>query len=339
MKIKLLLTTLAIVMLLTSCFSEDQFEDSRKGNFDALWKILDERYCFFEAKEVDWDEVYERYAPRVSEDMSKEALFGLMDEMLKELKDGHVNLSSPFNVARYTDWYDDYERNFYIDLIEHDNYLGKDYKIASGLKYKIFMDNIGYVYYNSFSSGVGSGNLNEVLKNMLTCDGIIIDVRSNGGGMLTNSEKLASPFMSQEILVGYMLHKTGKGHNEFSKPYKKTVKPFEGLHYLKKVVVLTNRRTYSAANDFVSAMRYAPNVKIFGDRTGGGGGMPFSSELPNGWSVRFSASPMLDAEMNHIEFGIDPDKKCSVTEDDRNKHIDPIIETAREYIRLGEELK
>lgn len=338
MKFRLTLVAFIISLLFSSCFSEDKFENSRKGNFDALWQLLDERYCFFDAKDVDWDEVYSRYAPRVSEDMSREALFELMDEMLKELKDGHVNLSSPFNVARYTDWYDDYDRNFYIDLIEHENYLGRDYKIASGLKYKVFKDNVGYIYYNSFSSGVGSGNLNEVLKYLLTCDGIIIDVRNNGGGMLTNSEKLASPFMKEETLVGYMLHKTGKGHNDFSKPYKKTVKPFEGLSYLKKVVVLTNRRTYSAANDFVSAMKYAPNVKIFGDRTGGGGGMPFSSELPNGWSVRFSASPMLDAEMNHIEFGIEPDKEYKITEEDRNKHIDPIIEAAREYISSATDL-
>lgn len=338
MKLKYVFSILLLLSLFTSCFSEDEYRNDAKGNFDALWKIMDERYCFFEAKDVDWDEVYSRYAPRVSENMDREALFYLMDEMLKELKDGHVNLSSPFDVARYTDWYDDYPRNFYIDLIEHDNYLGKDYKIASGLKYKVLKDNIGYVYYNSFSAGIGSGNLHEVIKYLMTCDGIIIDVRNNGGGQLTNSEKLVSPFVSEKTLVGYMLHKTGKGHNEFSKPYKKTVEPYAGLSYLKKVAVLTNRRTYSAANDFVSAMRYAPNVKIFGDVTGGGGGMPFSSELPNGWSVRFSASPMLDAEMNHIEFGVQPDVPCGVTEEDRNKHIDPIIETAREYIRNATDL-
>lgn len=338
MKLKFILVSILLSLLFSSCFSEDDYKNDKKGNFDALWKIMDERYCFFEAKDVDWDEVYARYSPRISEDMTREALFDVMDEMLKELKDGHVNLYSAFNVARYSAWYDDYPRNFYIDLIEHDNYLGKDYKVASGLRYKVLNDNVGYVYYNSFSAGVGSGNLNEVIKHLLTCDGIIIDVRNNGGGQLTNSERLTEPFVKEKTLVGYMLHKTGKGHNDFSKPYEKTVKPYAGLSYLKKVAVLTNRRTYSAANDFVSAMRYAPNVKIFGDVTGGGGGMPFSSELPNGWSVRFSASPMLDADMNHIEFGVEPDVHCAVTEEDRNNNIDPIIEAAREYIRTSEEL-
>ena len=35
-----------------------------------------------------------------------------------------------------------------------------------------------------------------------------------------------------------------------------------------------------------------PNVVQVGDTTGGGSGFPLSSELPNGWSVRFSSSPI-----------------------------------------------
>lgn len=339
MRLKLLFSIGSILILFSSCFSEDEkFDNSKKGNFDALWTILDEKYCFFEYKDIDWDEVYSRYSYRIKEEMGKEALFDVMAEMLAELKDGHVNLSSAFNVSRYTDWYDNFPRNFYEDIIENDNYLGQDYKTASGLKYKIFLDNVGYVYYNSFSSGIGSGNLNEVIKNMLSCDGIIIDVRNNGGGQLTNSEKLASPFVKEKTLVGYMQHKTGKGHDDFSKPYAVHVEPYSGFLFLKKVVVLTNRRSYSAANDFVNAMRYAPNVTIMGDKTGGGGGMPFSSELPNGWSIRFSASPLLDADMEQVEFGIDPDVKVNISDADREQGIDTIIEAAREYIRNSKEL-
>ena len=44
-----------------------------------------------------------------------------------------------------------------------------------------------------------------------------------------------------------------------------------------------------------------------GDQTGGGSGLPFSSELPGGWSIRFSASPIYNAKMQHTEFGIKPD--------------------------------
>ena len=36
-------------------------------------------------------------------------------------------------------------------------------------------------------------------------------------------------------------------------------------------------------------------------------GLPFSSELPNGWSVRFSASPHFDKYGKSLEDGIKPD--------------------------------
>ena len=72
-------------------------------------------------------------------------------------------------------------------------------------------------------------------------------------------------------------------------------------------------------------MRCFPNVTLVGDKTGGGSGLPFSSELPNGWGVRFSASPHLDAQKQHIEFGIDPDKKVDMSKEDENNDLDTIF--------------
>jgi C-terminal processing protease CtpA/Prc len=294
---------------------------------------MDERYCFFNHKNIDWNEVYERYSERVSENMDNDALFTVLGEMLAEVRDGHVNLIASHNVSRYWKWFEDYPDNF--DSRIQRNYIGTDYGIAGGLRYKILEDNVGYIYYSSFSSGIGEGNINQVLDRMAICDGIILDIRNNGGGLLTNSNRLASHFFNEKTLVGYIIHKTGKGHNDFSRPYEMYIEPSNGVKYQKKVVVLTNRSCYSAANDFVNSMRYAPNAVIIGDKTGGGSGLPFSSELPNGWSVRFSASPILDAQKNHIEFGIDPDEKIDMTSMDMAKGLDTIIERAREIIKAN----
>lgn len=81
-------------------------------------------------------------------------------------------------------------------------------------------------------------------------------------------------------------------------------------------------------------MRCFPNVTLVGDKTGGGSGLPFSSELPNGWGVRFSASPHLDAQKQHIEFGIDPDKKVDMSKEDENNDLDTIIEEARKMLKV-----
>lgn len=335
MKYKLLISIFFSCILLTSCFDEDNYTNTKRGNFEALWKILDERYCFFEYKNVDWQEVYERYSTRISEDMSNDDFFDVMAEMLAELKDGHVNLTSKHNMARYWAWFEDYPYNFDANLLQK-YYLGKgtDYNIAGGLKYKIFDDNIGYIYYESFATPISESILDNVISRLAKCDGIIIDVRNNGGGILTYSEMLASRFFTEKTLVGYIQHKTGKGHNSFSKPYERHIDPPSNRwKFYNKVVVLTNRKSYSSTNDFVNAMTYAPNAIIIGDRTGGGSGLPFSSEIPNGWSVRFSASPMLNANMQHTELGIDPDIKVDMLESDAAKGIDTIIETARQIIK------
>ena len=76
-----------------------------------------------------------------------------------------------------------------------------------------------------------------------------------------------------------------------------------------------------------------PQAIISGDKTGGGSGLPFSAELPNGWSVRFSASPMFDPDMKHQEFGIEPDIKVDMTSEDMHKGKDTIIETARKLLK------
>ena len=232
-----------------------------------------------------------------------------------------------FDVARNWSWHENYPQNF-SDSLER-KYLGTDYMIAAGLKYRVLDDNVGYVRYASFSSGLGEGNLDEVLMRLSTCRGLILDIRDNGGGDLTHAQKLAARFVNKETLVGYQCHKTGRGHNDFSSREEQRIKPSSGIRWQKPVVVLTNRSVYSAANEFVKYMKCFPQVKVVGDHTGGGAGLPFSSELPNGWSVRFSACSMYDRNGQITEFGIDPDYKVDQTDDDTARGKDTIIEYAR----------
>ena len=79
-------------------------------------------------------------------------------------------------------------------------------------------------------------------------------------------------------------------------------------------------------------MKNLPLVKTVGDKTGGGAGMPFSSTLPNGWTVRFSACPMYDVHRQNTEFGIDPDYLVSQTDDDFARGKDTLIEFARKLL-------
>lgn len=318
-------------LTLSSCVKEEQYDDTPQGNLDALWTIIDENYCFMDYKQevlgFDWNQVRLDYRQRLNSKMNRTQLFEVLAEMLAVLRDGHVNLYAAHDVGRNWSWYEDFPRNFDTNLQE--SYLGTDYKIASGLSYRILPDNIGYVVCPSFATITGDGNISEVLHYLRLCRGLIIDVRGNGGGDLTNAERLASHFTNERIHVGYIAHKTGPGHNEFSEPEPEYLEPAESVRWQKRTVVLTNRQCYSATNTFVRDMKHCPRVTILGDQTGGGSGMPFSSELPCGWSVRFSAAPMYDADMQQIEFGIQPDILVMQTEEDSRRDRDTLIESAR----------
>ena len=139
-------------------------------------------------------------------------------------------------------------------------------------------------------------------------------------------------FTNEKVLVGYMCHKTGKGHDDFSEPEAEYIKPSEEIRWQKPVILLVNRSCYSAAHIFARNMKEMPLVTVMGDKTGGGSGLPFSSELPIGWSIRFSASPCFDVRMQQIEFGIEPDIEMSLDEALSAEGKDSMIEKARELL-------
>lgn len=331
-----LFITFGILFLLTGCIREEEYDNNPVGNFEQLWRIIDEKYCFLDEKGIDWDAVHDEYRKYISPGMTDEDLFDKLNEMLFVLKDGHVNLSSASRTSYYDAWYEGYPWNYREDIL-YQHYLGSassGYRTSAGLKYKIFDNNIGYIRYESFSDGVGEGNLDEVLVYLSTCNGLIIDVRDNGGGNLTYSERIAARFTNKRVLTGYIRHKTGTGHSDFSDPEPIYLEPSNSIRWQKPVVILTNRRCYSATNDFVNAMRSieSGNIIQIGDRTGGGSGLPFSSELPNGWGIRFSASPHYDKEMNSLENGILPDIEIDMNEEDLLKEKDTLIEKAFEVL-------
>lgn len=327
-------------VLLSACSVEAEYSANGVENFDALWRILDERYSYFDLKlpqGTSWRDIYDKYRPEVRPEMSTDSLFLVMNKMMRELKDGHVNLFTPFDQGRYWGWSENYPENYDSRLVA--KYLGEDYRIAGGLYYTQIkhnhhaQDSIGYFRYGSFASPLSSSNLNAALSRLSKCRALIIDIRNNGGGNVTTSDLFARHFMREARVVGSIRHKVGKGHNDFSKAVEVKLDPLAtGLRWLRPVVLLTNRGVYSAANDFTLKMKGLPFVTVIGDTTGGGAGLPMSSELPNGWSLRYSSTQTLDAEGRHIEFGIAPDYRVDLDPKDASEAKDSMIEYALTYL-------
>lgn len=330
-----LIPILLLLISLPACHSidDDNWTNDPKGNFEALWSILDSHYCFFADKGVDWDKVHTQYRARLSDKMTSQELFDLCSEMLDLLRDGHVNLSTPFATYYYKKWWSDYPQDFSLRLIEQ-SYFNFNYRQSAGMLYGFLAPNVGYIRIASFSATPGEGNLDAALSYLSTATGLIIDIRDNGGGELTGVETIVARFIDRPTLVGYISHKTGPAHDAFSSPYPIVYNPAAPgrVRWGKPVVVLTNRSTFSAANNFASVMAALPQVTLVGAVTGGGSGVPFSSELPCGWSVRFSACSMLDAAGRSTEQGVTPDIPVTLSPDDALRGIDTILERAIQVI-------
>jgi len=279
--------------------------DSRT-NFDYLWNEIDRKYSYFELKDIDWDQVKEKYAQHLYDDMSEDSLFAVLASMMNELRDDHSNLFSPFNLSRYNLPLRKPDQYNFRTIEEH--YLPHG-RITGPFFHDFLADGqLGYVRYSSFASAFDSQQLDHLLTRYQNTKGLIIDVRENGGGDPFNVVKILERFTSEKTLVGYFITRNGKGHSDFGERENFFLGTSDSIRYTQPLIILTDWGSYSATTMFAVAAKALPNVTLLGDTTGGGGGLPNGGQLPNGWTYRFSISQLLDLDgVNYAEEGVPPD--------------------------------
>lgn len=333
---KNIIYTIVVVFLFSSCekvLMEKEPTDDPINNFESLWNTANEKYSFFEYKGIDWNEVYNNYKPRIYPEMKQGELFYVLADMMNELQDGHVNLVAPFDYSRYLFKYDVPE-NFNFRLLQ-DNYIGWDYRVTGSLINTSFErdgKDIGYIYYGSFSRPIQSADIDFAVQTLYHTKGIILDLRSNGGGSVNNIYRLGSRFADEKRFIYSSLLKNGPGHDDFSDPAEVYMEPAGAYQYLNPVILLTNRGCYSATSFFTLAMKAFPHVIQVGDTTGGGLGSPAGFELPNGWSYRFSVSRTISPDGENFENGVPPDIAVWMDPENAFNGVDDIMEKAIDLI-------
>lgn len=330
-----LLGLIIICFIGTSCerlFFEEVPENNPKSIFEQTWKFTNEEYSFFEYKRIDWDSVYTAYEPRITDDLSDELLFDELSSMLYLLKDGHVNLRTPFDRSRNWTWYLNAPDNFDKYVLERNYFKEQQQLVGPFVIYEF--DDIGYIYYGSFGDGISHGHLNLILEKFADKKGIIFDIRNNLGGSLDNVYTIGSHFVSEKTSVAKMRYKNGPAPDDFEEYFDIVFEPEEGNeHYTGPVALLTNRRSYSAGNFFPTSMGALNHVTILGDTTGGGGGVPSFTELTNGWNLRVSSSQLLTLDGVNTENGLAPDIYVEAPAATLAEGVDLILEEALILLR------
>ena len=251
------------------------------SNFEIFYNDFNNYYAQFKIRHINWDSVYTVYRPQIAEDSYDSQLFGVMSKMVYLLNDMHVNLFAPIGSAS---WKSPFPSAYPSDkLINAQKYLLSGTKQATPLEYWNMRNyNIGYIVIPTFATtgNVTNNDNSEYLKidNILSefknKDGIIIDVRWNGGGNSFYAETVASRFADKKRLSYKVKEKIGPGKNDFSDWINWYIEPGGNYQFIKPVVVLTSRLTSSSAETFVAYMNVLPQVTIVGDTTGGGSGNP-----------------------------------------------------------------
>lgn len=308
---------------------DDEPDMSSQALFDQLWSDVDITYSYFELKNIDWNSIRAIYRPMVDENTTPGELFDIMAAMLNELRDGHVNLHGLGRRSAYTDWFTPFPKNYYPSVINNE-YLS-NITSTSLFKYgDLKGSNLGYIYIRNFGGSQSDfKKFGDILNRFSDKDGLVIDLRSNGGGSTGNSNVIGSHFTDESTIYAFYRYKNGPKHSDFTKWTAQRSKPANTPTYKKPVVMLTNRKCFSTTENFILEMRTLPQVTVVGDTTGGGAGNPIWRELPNGWTYRVSRWQAATPELRQYEgTGLYPDIPVWTTEADSASGIDRILDRA-----------
>ncbi|GAB5465854.1 MAG: S41 family peptidase [Candidatus Kapaibacteriales bacterium] len=335
MRLKYYIIIIAFFTCFTSCeqvLFEDKIETNDPFvNFEYLWNECNEKYSYFDLKDVNWEDVKNKYSGKIYNGMSEDSLFNVLGGMLKELKDDHANLISNFKTSFYGVEYQSQD-NFDWRIII-DNYFDSQFNITGPFTHN-FIENqqMGYIRLSSFVNEIEPSHLDYILDKYKDTKGLVFDVRENGGGAIINVYAILSRFINDQTLVYYSRIKSGKGINDFSEAKKVYIQPYYGKRYTKDIVLITDRGTYSSGSLITLASKAIPHITIIGDTTGGGLGMPNGGQLPNGWRYRFSITQTLTLDKKtDYENGVPPDISVNFDWNDLKK--DEILDRAIEELQ------
>ncbi|MFH0770873.1 MAG: S41 family peptidase [Candidatus Peregrinibacteria bacterium] len=190
---------------------------------------------------------------------------------------------------------------------------------------------VGYIQLNQFGDS-STTEVERALKNLEKNDikGIIMDVRSNGGGYLDGAVQITSMFLQQGRVVSVQ-----RRDGEPSVHYV-SGRPTDAAT---PMVVLINEGSASASEILAGALQDAGRAKIIGKKSFGKGTVQEVFDLPGSASVRITTARWLTPNGRDIgKEGIHPDIEIERTRDDVAAERDPQLQAALEWLLDNEDV-
>nr|GGH98943.1 peptidase S41 [Aquisalinus luteolus] len=324
---------------------EEQVEASPEEVFEEFWAIYNDGYALFGVKNIDWDAVYDIYRPKVTAETSDEDLFAIISEIAGLMHDLHVVIRDEKGGRFYRSGSrslatGDFDiGTFSLDLIGQSYATDGLKSIADGtFHYGMLSGNVGYLHFRSFNDMETSvGAIDEIISAFEGAGAVIIDVRQNGGGSDAVGQTIANRFADQKRLyMSVQMRNIMEPRDSFAEPVDWYLEPAGPAQFTGPVVLLTNSRSISAAENFALAMRALPHAAIVGEYTAGVFADAGQVPLPNGWTVDVSVNIFRDPDgFNWEGIGVPPDYWMANKADDIETGQDRVLGFALDLIDTG----
>lgn len=193
------------------------------------------------------------------------------------------------------------------------------------IKASVIDKNIGYIQIVSFLSSDMTKEFVEALTTTQNCEGLIIDLRGNTGGLMPNAVVIADMFLTQGHIVSIVDRDNQKSDiNAQSKPYAIS----------KPVVILIDEATASASEILSGALKDNQKAILVGKKTFGKGMIQRIYPLPNQTGMNLTIAKYLTPKGIDInKKGITPDYEVSYTDQDFYNDKDPQMDEAKKIIK------
>ena len=185
--------------------------------------------------------------------------------------------------------------------------------------------NIGYIQISSFISTSTPNEFLEALENTQNSQGLIVDLRGNTGGLLTNAIFIANLFIEKGRLVSIV------GRNG----YRYDVMAQDTNFQVKKPIILLVNGTSASASEILSgAMKDYHKAKIIGTKTFGKGMVQKIIAMPNATGLNLTIAKYLTPKGKDLnKKGISPDIEVKFTQKDITAKKDIQLEKAKDVMQ------
>ena len=203
--------------------------------------------------------------------------------------------------------------------------ISRDEIKIKNIKASVVDKNIGYIQIISFLSSDMTTEFIDALNKTQNCDGLILDLRGNTGGLMPNAVVIADMFLTQGHIVSVVDRDNQKSDIDAqSKPYAIN----------KPVVILIDGATASASEILSGALKDNHKAVLVGQRTYGKGMIQRIFPLPNQTGMNLTIAKYLTPKGVDInKKGITPDYNVIYTENDFLKNKDPQMDEAKKIIK------